>query len=160
MSETKKRQLRTFPNLAAKDFQHPHDAAATETLKAVPGLDTVIASFRCSTHSRSALHAMSSCGRRLPSLGEEYFGVFGKRGEFQPHARYLGVQGLTGDHLGVDVREWCMPRWLQGEPDIGIGCDLSLNRGLSAVRTGQTEQGARCGCLRDHFTIDEKTGHG
>ena len=43
MSETRKRQLRTFPNLAAKDFQHPHDAAATEVLKAVPGLDTVIA---------------------------------------------------------------------------------------------------------------------
>ena len=43
MSETRKRQLRTFPNLAAKDFQHPHDAAATEALKAVPGLDTVIA---------------------------------------------------------------------------------------------------------------------
>ena len=43
MSETRKRQLRTFPNLAAKDFQHPHDATATEALKAVPGLDTVIA---------------------------------------------------------------------------------------------------------------------
>ena len=43
MSETRKRQLRTFPNLAAKDFQHPHDMAATEALKAVPGLDKVIA---------------------------------------------------------------------------------------------------------------------
>jgi Zn-dependent protease with chaperone function len=43
MSETRKRQLRTFPKLMAKDFQHPHDAAATEALKAVPGLDTVIA---------------------------------------------------------------------------------------------------------------------
>jgi Zn-dependent protease with chaperone function len=43
MSETRKRQLRTFPNLAAKDFQHPHDASATGALKAVPGLDTVIA---------------------------------------------------------------------------------------------------------------------
>jgi Zn-dependent protease with chaperone function len=43
MSETRKRRLRTFPNLTAKDFQHPHDATATEALKAVPGLDTVIA---------------------------------------------------------------------------------------------------------------------
>jgi len=43
MSETRKRQLRTFPNLVAKDFQHPHDVAATEALKAVPGLDKVIA---------------------------------------------------------------------------------------------------------------------
>jgi Zn-dependent protease with chaperone function len=43
MSEMRKRQLRTFPNLAAKDFQHPHDIAATEALKAVPGLDKVIA---------------------------------------------------------------------------------------------------------------------
>ena len=43
MSETRKRQLRTFPNLEAKDFQHPHDIAATEALKAVPGLDRVIA---------------------------------------------------------------------------------------------------------------------
>ena len=43
MSETKKRQLRTFPNLLARDFQHPHDMAATEALQAVPGLDKVIA---------------------------------------------------------------------------------------------------------------------
>ena len=43
MSESRKRQLRTFPNLEAKDFQHPHDVAATEVLKAVPGLDKVIA---------------------------------------------------------------------------------------------------------------------
>jgi Zn-dependent protease with chaperone function len=43
MSEMRKRQLRTFPNLEAKDFQHPHDIAATEALKAVPGLDKVIA---------------------------------------------------------------------------------------------------------------------
>jgi Zn-dependent protease with chaperone function len=43
MSETRKRQLRTFPNLVAKDFQHPYDVAATEALKAVPGLDKVIA---------------------------------------------------------------------------------------------------------------------
>jgi Zn-dependent protease with chaperone function len=43
VSETRKRQLRTFPNLVAKDFQHPYDVAATEALKAVPGLDKVIA---------------------------------------------------------------------------------------------------------------------
>ena len=43
MSETRKRQLRTFPNLVARDFQHPHDMAATEALQAVPGLDKVIA---------------------------------------------------------------------------------------------------------------------
>ena len=43
MSETRKRQLHTFPNLVASDFQHPHDVAATAALKAVPGLDTVIA---------------------------------------------------------------------------------------------------------------------
>jgi len=43
MGETRKRQLRTFPDLAARDFQHPHDAMATEALKSVPGLDLVIA---------------------------------------------------------------------------------------------------------------------
>ena len=43
MSETRKRQLRTFPNLVARDFQHPHDIVATEALQAVPGLDKVIA---------------------------------------------------------------------------------------------------------------------
>lgn len=43
MSETRKRQLRTFPSLVAPDFQHPHDIAATAALKAVPGLDLVIA---------------------------------------------------------------------------------------------------------------------
>src|SRR2546428_11464429 len=43
MSETKKRQLRTFPHLESKDFQHPHDdVAAAAALQAVPGLDTVI----------------------------------------------------------------------------------------------------------------------
>lgn len=43
MSEPRKRQLRTFPNLTARDFQHPHDTTATETLRAMPGLDRVIA---------------------------------------------------------------------------------------------------------------------
>jgi Zn-dependent protease with chaperone function len=43
MNEGKKRQLRTFPNLEARDFQHPNDTTATDALKSVPGLDTVIA---------------------------------------------------------------------------------------------------------------------
>jgi Zn-dependent protease with chaperone function len=43
MSETKKKRLRTFPNLEAKDFQHPWDATATETLKSIPGLKLVVA---------------------------------------------------------------------------------------------------------------------
>jgi Zn-dependent protease with chaperone function len=43
MSETKKKRLRTFPNLEAKDFQHPWDASATEALKSVPGLKLVVA---------------------------------------------------------------------------------------------------------------------
>ncbi len=38
-----KRQLRTFPGLRAAEFQHPDDVAATDALRAVPGLDTVIA---------------------------------------------------------------------------------------------------------------------
>jgi len=41
-SETKKRQLRTFPGLAAKDFQHPLDVTATDALRGIPGLDTVV----------------------------------------------------------------------------------------------------------------------
>src|SRR5262245_61375486 len=41
--ESKRRQLRTFPNLQATDFQHPDDITATDALKAVPGLDTVVA---------------------------------------------------------------------------------------------------------------------
>jgi len=43
MSETKKKRLKTFPDIEAKDFQHPWDAKATEALKNVPGLDKVIA---------------------------------------------------------------------------------------------------------------------
>jgi len=39
---TKRKQLRTFPGLAAADFQHPHDAAATLALASVPGLDLVV----------------------------------------------------------------------------------------------------------------------
>jgi Zn-dependent protease with chaperone function len=42
MSETKKKRLRTFANLEAKDFQHPWDANATEALKSVPGIDLVV----------------------------------------------------------------------------------------------------------------------
>ena len=38
----KKRQLKTFPGLAASRFQHPHDVAATETLAGIPGLDLVV----------------------------------------------------------------------------------------------------------------------
>jgi len=43
MSETKKKRLKTFPDIEAKDFQHPWDAKATEALRNVPGLDKVIA---------------------------------------------------------------------------------------------------------------------
>jgi Zn-dependent protease with chaperone function len=43
-TETKrKKQLKTFPGLDPLSFQHPHDAAATDALRAVPGLDVVIA---------------------------------------------------------------------------------------------------------------------
>jgi Zn-dependent protease with chaperone function len=42
MGETKKKRLRTFPDIEAKDFQHPWDATATEALKTVPGLDLVV----------------------------------------------------------------------------------------------------------------------
>src|SRR5262247_1889450 len=112
------------------------------------------------THTRPNFHVLSGGGRRLPSLGEECLGIFGKRGKFQTYACYFGVQGLTDDHLGINVREWWLPWWLEGEPDIGIGCDLPLNRGLGVVRPGETEQGARSGGLRDHFALNEKTGHG
>lgn len=43
VSETKRRQLRTFPGLNAADFQHPEDVTATDALSKVPGLDTVVA---------------------------------------------------------------------------------------------------------------------
>jgi Zn-dependent protease with chaperone function len=43
MAESKKRKLVTFPGLGARDFQHPDDVTATEALRAVPGLDTVVA---------------------------------------------------------------------------------------------------------------------
>jgi Zn-dependent protease with chaperone function len=42
MSEKKKRQLRTFPGLRADDFQHESDIKATQALRGVPGLDTVM----------------------------------------------------------------------------------------------------------------------
>ena len=43
MAETKKRkQLKTFAGLQAAEFQHPHDAAATEALSSVPGLDLLV----------------------------------------------------------------------------------------------------------------------
>ena len=38
----KKRQLKTFPGLIASRFQHPQDAAATEALAGIPGLDLVV----------------------------------------------------------------------------------------------------------------------
>ena len=42
MADSKKRKLVTFPGLAARDFQHPDDITATEALRSVPGLDTVV----------------------------------------------------------------------------------------------------------------------
>lgn len=38
----KRRKLVTFPGLAAGDFQHPDDVVATDALRSVPGLDTVV----------------------------------------------------------------------------------------------------------------------
>ncbi|MBT8493042.1 MAG: M48 family metallopeptidase [Deltaproteobacteria bacterium] len=43
MSETKKRQLRTFKGLTADSFQHPSDVAAMTALKKVPGIDKALA---------------------------------------------------------------------------------------------------------------------
>ncbi|MSP60729.1 MAG: M48 family peptidase [Myxococcales bacterium] len=44
-ADTKKRQLRTFPGLDGRSFQHPADAAALEALRSVPGLDTLVSKF-------------------------------------------------------------------------------------------------------------------
>lgn len=38
----KKKRLRTYPGLEAKNFQHPLDISATEALRQIPVLDTVI----------------------------------------------------------------------------------------------------------------------
>src|SRR5689334_7073190 len=38
----KTRKLVTFPGLGAADFQHPDDVVATDALRSVPGLDTVV----------------------------------------------------------------------------------------------------------------------
>jgi len=43
MSENKKKRLHVFRDLNPQDFQHPGDVTATEALKSVPGLDTVVA---------------------------------------------------------------------------------------------------------------------
>src|SRR5262245_51635581 len=102
------------------------------------------------------LSALSGRGERLPSLGKKCLGVVGKRGEFQTHTRCLGVQRFAGEHLGIDIRKWCMPWWFEREPDVGIGCDLPRNGGLGIVRPGQTQQGAWDSCLRDHFAIYKK----
>jgi Zn-dependent protease with chaperone function len=42
MADSKKRKLVTFPGLEARDFQHQDDITATEALRGVPGLDTVV----------------------------------------------------------------------------------------------------------------------
>src|SRR5262245_18249806 len=41
-NETKKRQLRTFPGLEARSFQHHLDIVATDALRSVPGLDLLV----------------------------------------------------------------------------------------------------------------------
>ena len=43
MAESRKRKLLTFPGLTADQFQHPDDVQATDALRSVPGLDTVVA---------------------------------------------------------------------------------------------------------------------
>ena len=40
--EPKRRKLKTFPGLKADTFMHPWDIKATESLAAVPGLDTLV----------------------------------------------------------------------------------------------------------------------
>jgi Zn-dependent protease with chaperone function len=39
---TRRKQLRTFPGLAADDFQHPDDVTATAALRGIPGLDVLV----------------------------------------------------------------------------------------------------------------------
>lgn len=43
VADTKKRKLRTFPGLTAEQFQHPSDNKATDSLKAIPGIDKAVA---------------------------------------------------------------------------------------------------------------------
>lgn len=43
MADTKKRKLRKFDDLEPSDFQHPDDVVATDTLRKIPGLDTLVA---------------------------------------------------------------------------------------------------------------------
>jgi Zn-dependent protease with chaperone function len=42
MADGRKRKLITFPGLTADQFQHPDDVQATDALRSVPGLDTVV----------------------------------------------------------------------------------------------------------------------
>ena len=42
MAETKAETAEDLPGLTAAEFQHPHDATATEALASVPGLDLVV----------------------------------------------------------------------------------------------------------------------
>ena len=42
MTTPRKRQLKVFPSLTSADFQHPDDVQATDALRGVPGLDTVV----------------------------------------------------------------------------------------------------------------------
>jgi len=42
VADVKKRKLLTFPGLRADQFQHPSDTKATDSLKAIPGIDKAI----------------------------------------------------------------------------------------------------------------------
>ncbi len=42
MADSRKRKLLTFPGLSADQFQHPDDVQATDALRSVPGLDTIV----------------------------------------------------------------------------------------------------------------------
>jgi Zn-dependent protease with chaperone function len=66
MNETKKKKLRTFPGLDAKDFQHPWDATASEALKSVPGLNLVVAKIM--EYGLERIFYLQNTARQFPRL--------------------------------------------------------------------------------------------
>jgi len=122
MSETKKRRLRTFPHLEAKDFQHPHDVAATAALQAVPGLDKIIAkimeyglervlyleniaaSVRVTARMFARLHRSLGWGCQILGLEEPELYVMldpvAERLYVWPHAPVRGPHLRTGRYVG------------------------------------------------------------